>query len=208
MANRNLKYRNGLLKRAAVRALRAEFAGAGVLSFKSERQVAERLGGKAHLIIDTNLMFALIEYWADELRQTLRQLCDAQPTLRLYLLDTVASECRGSQEKRSLYDEVVFSGHNRDRAFVYPLSTHTARSDAVVSALVAGAQPSGSDLKDYLIAGAAIGYDMAVVTANEADFAAIKARDPRLRYLPLHGERVEARMGELFVRALMSIYRT
>jgi predicted nucleic acid-binding protein len=208
MANHNQKYQNGLTKRAAVRTLRAQFAASGVLVAKSESWVAGRLGGKARLVIDTNLMFALIEYWADELRVALRELCDAQPTLRLYLLDTVASECRGSQEKRELYDEVVFNGRNKDRAFVYPLSTHTARSDAIVSALVAGARPSASDLKDYLIAGAAIGYDMAVVTANESDFAAIKVMDPRLRYLALRGEHVEAHMGELFVRVLMGIYRS
>ena len=207
MSNQNRKYQNGLTKRAAVRALRANFAAAGVLRRRSEGEVEKRLGGKAHFIVDTNLVFALIEYWADELRHGLRDLCAAQPTLRLYLLDTVASECRGAQEKRARYDDIVFNGHNPERALLYPLSSHARTVDVVVSALTAAAPPSASDLKDYLIAGAAIAYDMSVVTANESDFAAIAARDPRLRYLPLRGEHVEAKMGELFLEALMAIYR-
>jgi hypothetical protein len=207
MANRNLKYRNGLKKRDAVRALRATFPVSGVLASKSEAEVEERLGGPPRLIVDTNLVFALIEYWADELRHGLRDLCAAQPTLRIYLLDTVVSECRGSQEKKARYDDIVFNGHNAERAILYPLSAHTKVVDTVVSSLAAAMPPSASDLKDYLIAGAAIAYNMAVVTANESDFAHIAACDPRLRYLPLHGERVEARMGELFLATLADIYR-
>lgn len=208
MSNTNLKYQNGLTKRAAVRALRADFARKGVLVPKSERHVAARLGGNAHFIIDTNVMFALIEYWADELRRALRDLCAAQPSLRFYLLDTVASECRGSLAKRKLYDEIVFSGSNRDKAVVYPLTAHPRKVDELVSRMVANQSPTASDLKDYLIAAAAVSYDMSVATANESDFAAIKAHEPRLRYLPIRGEQVEAHVGERFIEALMDVYRS
>jgi predicted nucleic acid-binding protein len=207
MSNQNLKYQNGLVKRAAVRALRAGFATDGALRRRSEEEVRARLGGKAHFIVDTNLVFALIEYWADELRHGLRELCAAQPTLRLYLLDTVASECRGTLEKRARYDDIVYDGRNAERAFLYPLRAHSRTVDTITSALTAARPPSASDRKDYLIAAAAIAYDMSVVTANESDFAAIAALDPRLRYLPLRGERVEARTGELFLAALAAIYR-
>jgi hypothetical protein len=127
MSNRNLKYQNGLLKRDAVRAVRAWMREAGALEPLPAAEVVARHAGKAHYIVDTNLLFTILEYWADELRHGLRELLLAQPALRLYLLDVVASECRGAREQRQrLYDQVVFNGRNAELAIVHPLRNHPA----------------------------------------------------------------------------------
>lgn len=207
MSNSNRKYQNGLRKRTAVRALRARAQANGSLLPQPSAAVRARLGYAPHFILDTNVMFAVLEYWADELRRGLQELALAQPSLHLYLLDTVASECRGSREKQRLYDAIVFNGHNPGTGIIYPLRSDTGQAAEYVSAISAvlpAARPS--DLKDAVIAGAALAQDMVVVTVNGADFLAIAARFPALRTLILRGSAVEARGGELLLEALQNLY--
>ena len=210
MTNRNLKYRNGMEKRAAVRAVRARARSSGALTAKPEAAVAAALGFAPRFILDTNVFFAVIEYWADDLRAGLRDLVRAQPSLRLYLLDTVASECRGSQEKRALYDSIVYSGRNAAAAAVHPLATRT-RGVAQTASALAAARPqhrrrTPSDLKDELIAACAVASGAAVVTCNGGDFAELAAVEPRLRFVALAGPAVERRVGELLLSYLCGVY--
>lgn len=211
MTNTNRKYLNGLRKRKAVRAVASELERRGAFEPQPERLVCKRLAWRPHFIIDTNVMFGLIEYWADDLRAHLRRLVDAQPSLRLFLLDVVATECRGSLEKRSRYEEVVFNGRNERRAFVHPLSSQTSRISQLASSLVRDRQAEKpSDLKDRLIASAAVEYDMAVLTCNMADFERLRIQQSQLRFVGLGegghegailmGSRILHYLGELYAR--------
>jgi hypothetical protein len=213
MSNTNLRYRNGLAKREAVRAVRARMRTDGSLARASENSVVRTLGYRPHFVIDTNIVFTVIEYWGDELRKGLIELCHAQPTLRLYLLDTVASECRGSTEKQALYDAIVYNGHNPEAGVIRPLRSDTTKVGAAMSRILAAwperyGLPSASDRKDALIAAAAIAYDMTVLTRNRGDFADIASREPALRYLPLDGGMVaDLRQGAQLLDRLADAFR-
>jgi hypothetical protein len=213
MSNTNLRYRNGLTKREAVRAVRARMRTDGTLARASEDAVVRRLGYRPHFVLDTNVVFTVIEYWGDELRRGLIELCHAQPFLRLYLLDTVASECRGSTEKQSLYDAIIYNGRNAEVGVIRPLRSDNARVGAAMSRILAAwperyGLPSASDRKDALIAAAALAYDMAVLTRNKGDFADIASREPTLRYLALDGGMVaDLRQGAQLLDRLADAFR-
>ena len=188
MANRNLKYRNGLLKRDLVRATWTQLVTAGALQPHAPRQATS-------FALDTNLMFVVTEYWGEELRSALRALARAQPSLRLYVLDVVASEMRGTRERQELYDAIVWNGHNADVAVIYPLRADRGTVPALASALEAAWPTSKllkpSDRKDILIAAAASANGMTVLTANGADFARLALVLPGLRYLAIEGSELE-----------------
>ena len=210
MTNRNLKYQNGLAKRSAVRDVRAQARTSGAFVRKSDQEAIAAIGFAPRFILDTNVFFSVIEYWADDLRSGLRDIARAQPSLRLYLLDTVASECRGSLDKRALFDSIVFNGHNADVAVVHPLTTRTRRVADVASTIAAARPPdrrgAPSDLKDELIAAAALASDMTIITCNGSDFAEIALVEPRLRFHAFSGAGVERHVGELLLGYLCSIY--
>ena len=213
MSNTNLRYRNGLAKRDAVRAVRARMRTDGSLVRASEGAAVRRLGYRPHFVLDTNIVFTVIEYWGDELRRGLIELCHAQPSLRLYLLDTVASECRGSTEKQALYDAIVYNGHNAEVGVIRPLRSDTVKVGAAMSRILAAwperhGLPSASDRKDALIAAAAIAYDMTVLTRNKSDFADISSREPTLHYLALDGGMVaDLRQGAQLLDRLADAFR-
>jgi hypothetical protein len=214
MSNTNLRYRNGLAKRDAVREVRARMRTDGSLVRASEAQVLRTLGFRPRFILDTNIVFTVVEYWGDELRRGLIELCHAQPTLRIYLLDTVASECRGSDRKQSLYDDIVYNGRNSEVGVIRPLRSDTAKVGAAMSRILAAwperyGLPSASDRKDALIAAAAIAYDMAVLTRNRGDFADIASRESSLRYIALDGGMVaDLRQGSQLLDNLARAFRT
>ncbi len=214
MSNTNLRYRNGLSKRAAVREVRARMKTDGSLVPQRESDVVRRLGCRPAFVVDTNLIFTIIEYWGDETRKGLIELCHAQPALRLYLLDTVASECRGSLDKQSLYDSIVYNGHNGEVGVVRPLRSDTTKVGTVMSRIIArwperNGPPSASDRKDALIAAAAIAYDMTVLTRNRADFADIGSRERGLRFMSLAGgTKADLAQGALLLDGLAAIFRS
>jgi len=213
MSNNNLRYQNGLAKRAAVRAVRARLRSDGSLTPVREADAIKRLGYRPAFIIDTNLMFTLIEYWGDETRKGLIELCHAQSALRLYLLDTVASECRGTLEKQVLYDSIVYNGHNGGVGVIHPLRSDTAKVGLVLSRMLAAwpehqGPPSSSDKKDALIAAAAVAYDMTVLTRNRVDFADLASREPGLRYLDVAGgTKADLELGALLLERLAALFR-
>jgi hypothetical protein len=213
MSNTNLRYQNGLAKRAAVRAVRARLRTDGSLVPQREADLVRRLGYRPSFIVDTNLIFTVIEYWGDQTRKGLIELCGAQPALRLYLLDTVASECRGTLDKQALYDSIIFNGHNAAMGVIHPLRSDTARVGAAMSRILAtwperAGPPSPSDRKDALIAAAALAYDMTVLTRNRADFAQIAARESGLRYLAIAGgTKADLELGALLLKSLAAIFR-
>lgn len=214
MANTNLRYQNGLKKRSAVRAVRARMRSDGSLVPQRPADVEKRLGYKPHYMLDTNLAFVVIEYWGDETRKGLIELAKAQDALRLFLLDIVDTECRGTLEKQALYDSIVWNGHNPDVGVIRPLDSQTRKVGEIFSRIVASIPeqrglPSASDRKDMLIAAAAIAYDMTVLTRNRKDFAAIAAREPALRFAALSGgEQADLMMGALILDRLADDFRT
>lgn len=214
MSNTNLRYRNGLVKRDAVRAIRATMLADGSLVRQRPDDVARRLGHKAHYMVDTNLMFTLIEYWGDETRKGVIELAAAQPALRLYLLDTVATECRGTLAKQRLFDAIVWNGRNPGVGVVRPLNSRTTRIGAILSRILASrpeqqGAPSPSDRKDALIAAAAIAYDMTVLTRNRSDFEEIAVREPGLRIAALAGgPKADLFQGALLLDRLAADFRS
>lgn len=207
MANSNKKYQNGLIKRAAVRSAWAQLRSDGVLTLRDDSFVHERLGYAPHFAIDTNIMFVVIEYWAADLRKALRALSAAQPSLRLYLLDVVASECRGSLEKRALFDDIVFNPSRSAHGVIYPLSTQQRKVEEELSrlhSLLPATRPS--DGKDYRIAAAAFSFDLAVITRNGGDFERIGVQLPQLQYVALPTTDAELRLGAELLKFLGSIY--
>ena len=215
MGNRNLRYQNGIIKRDAVRAVRARMRSDGSLETQSAVEVARRLGRPPRYVIDTNTMFAVLEYWGAETRRGIIELAHAQPALRLYLLDTVASEIRGSGTayRQRLADAIVYNGSNPDAGVIRPLDSGTAKVGAIYSRILArrpeqAGPPSPSDRKDALIAAAAIAYDMTVLTRNERDFAAIAAREPALHYAAIDGGAdADLRLGALILDRLAADFR-
>ena len=208
MSNSNLKYRNGLAKRAAVRAAAAELRSAGAFQTRSLEYATARFGGRPGFILDTNLMFVVIEYWGDALRAELRELLHAQPTLRLHLLDVVSSECRGQAEaRRRIWEEIVYDGRNGDRALLYALRSDTRAIEMLTSELRVTFPPARpSDSKDAIIAAAAIGYDLGVVTRNTADFERYRVLHPELRVYGIDGRNEELAMNADLLRLLASGY--
>jgi predicted nucleic acid-binding protein len=210
MTNRNHKYQNGIAKREAIKVIRADLLQSGAFVPQSNDAVVARIGFHPRFIIDTNVMYGVIEYWMAPLRRAIRDLADAQPSLRLYLLDVVASECRGMKEKRRLYDEIVWNGSNPDTGVIRPLDSHTREVARIHSDLLLHRpEPEPlkpSDLKDYLIAATAIAYDMTVLTCNASDFATIAAIDQRLRYHAFEGPGATEHKGELLLDYLGSLY--
>jgi len=207
MANTNKKYQNGLIKRAAVRTAWAQLRSNGVLTVRDDTFVHERLGYAPHFAIDTNIMFAVIEYWAADLRKALRALSAAQPSLRLYLLDVVASECRGSLEKRALFDDIVFNPTRPTHGVIYPLSTQQRKVEEELSrlhSLLPTSRPS--DGKDYRIAAAASSFELSVITRNGADFERIRTQLPTLNYVALPTTDAELRLGAELLKFLGGIY--
>lgn len=215
MGNRNHRYQNGIAKRDAVRAMRAALRGAGCLDPQREAEVTTRLGHAPRFLIDTNLMFAILGYWEAETRRAIVELANAQPALRLFILDVVASEIRGSGTtyRRRLQDAIVYNGSNPDVGVIRPLVSDTGKVGATLSRILASrseheGEPSPSDRKDALIAAAAIAYDMVVLTRNGKDFAAIAAREPGLRYAVIEGgEQADLRLGALILERLAAGFR-
>ncbi|HSP30448.1 MAG TPA: hypothetical protein VLO13_00280 [Halomonas sp.] len=207
MTNSNKKYRNGLIKRDAVRKVWADLVARGVLTPRTEQFAQQRLGYAPHFAIDTNIMFAVIEYWAADLRKALRALASAQPSLRLYLLDVVASECRGSLEKRALFDDIVFTPSRPEWGAIYPLSTQHRKVEDTLSSLQSQLPTNRpSDTKDYRIGAAAEAFNLSVITRNGSDFAKIAELLPNLHYEALPTTDAELRMGAEMLSFLGNIY--
>jgi predicted nucleic acid-binding protein len=214
MSNNNLRYQNGLIKRDAVREVRARMRRDGSLLPQSEKTVLARLGYRPHYIIDTNVFFTIIEYWGADLRKGLIELCQMQGALRLYLLDTVASECRGSREKQRLYDEVVFNGQNPEVGVIYPLDSGLARVSELSSRIMTAYEQTldhmtPSDKKDVLIAAAAIAYKMILLTRNKEDFVRIAKLAPELHFITLAGgEKADLAQGAELLERLAADFRS
>lgn len=210
MSNRNLRYQNGMAKRAAVRQTWSKLRDDGVLLSRSASRGSAQEPANTRFTLDSMVIFLLTGYWGTELRQNVITLCRAQPGLRLFILDTVVSEVRGggTAYHRRLADEIIFNGHNPEVGVVRPLRSDTAAIGRLTSRILAsrpdnGHLPSPSDHKDALIAAASISYRLTLLTRNRDDFAAIAAREPGLRYVALEGgEANDLLLGAQLLEAL------